>query len=169
MKERPLTSSNRPSPFKELTEPLTSKIPHDWEPDIDIGETPSAYVLIAEMPGVRSEHLNLIYDSNRLTIEAKAPAKGIDQWQHVFREERDKGHCHRVFALPADADLERRRETLHQGILTIHFPKMTKVAAVRLTPPDALEASAERPIPEEPTRDRRDQTVAARKRRTLSA
>lgn len=106
------------------------------EPSIDIGETLTAYVIVAELPGVRSENLNLIYDGGFLTIDAKAPEQGFPHWHGVYRNERSKGRCFRAFALPQDADLRGRRERLHQGLLTIHLPKLKSALAIRpdLTP-----------------------------------
>jgi HSP20 family protein len=94
-------------------------------PEVNIHETQDAYVLEADMPGVSKDGLEVLLESNELTLighrQAAAPVEGI-----LFRES-DPCDYRRAFELAPTIDATRITAKMDQGVLTLHLPKAEKV------------------------------------------
>ncbi len=86
-----------------------SKIRNWMSPSVDIFENDEGLTLIADIPGVPRDRLNLGIEKEILTIEAVAG-------------ESDYGY-HRRFQLPEHLDLEHVSAEMKHGVLTVHLPK----------------------------------------------
>jgi HSP20 family molecular chaperone IbpA len=125
-------------------------VPGTWSPVVDLIETADSYLLLAELPGVRREDLQLQVLERRLELSGRrqplAESKGF------LRMERSYGPFRRTvdFAAPVAAD--GITAGLEQGILRIHVPKQAPKQATRRADAAALRASAPSlsPISEEP-------------------
>lgn len=94
-----------------------------WSPVADVLETPSAYVLRVELPGVPLEAVVLEAVGRELRISGRRPPER-DVPGTVFQAvERPQGPFARVFALPADADAEAVTAALKDGLLTVTIPR----------------------------------------------
>ncbi len=99
-------------------------------PEVDIHETPSAYLLVAEMPGVNRERLEVSIDDDRLTLTGrKAPADGA--LQPLLRETAVASY-RRVFQLSPEIDRERISARVEQGVVSVSLPKAQKPAPRRI-------------------------------------
>ena len=94
-----------------------------WYPAVDILESKEAYLLRAELPGMRKEDFNLEVKDGTLTLtgERKAvkPADGVE-YRSV---ERVNGKFVRFFTLPETVRHDGIQATYKDGILEIHIPK----------------------------------------------
>jgi len=94
-----------------------------WSPAADVLETPSAYVLRVELPGVPLENVVLEAVGRELRISGRRPPER-DFPGTVFQAvERPQGPFARAFALPADADAEAVTAALKDGLLTVTIPR----------------------------------------------
>jgi HSP20 family protein len=95
-------------------------------PSINITEDKDTFYVSAELPGVKSEDLDLNVTANQLTLagERKIPQEAGDVRYH--RREREAGRFSRAVALPGDVDAERVRAKLADGVLTVTVPKAEK-------------------------------------------
>jgi HSP20 family protein len=50
---------------------LTARDTEPWSPAIDVYETHDSYVVVAEVPGLRREQIDLSLEESRLTIRAQ--------------------------------------------------------------------------------------------------
>jgi HSP20 family protein len=95
----------------------------NFAPDFDVKETKEAYVLKADLPGVREEDLSVSVAGSRLTVSGKREAEEKRQGETFYAIERMHGSFTRAFTLPEGADPERVQADLKDGVLTLLVPK----------------------------------------------
>ena len=96
-----------------------------WSPPVDIHETRDAYVLRAEMPGVRKEGLEITVEGSTLTILGRR-AEQRPEGTLLHRESRDADY-RRVFELDPTIDTAKVRARAEQGVVTVELPKAERV------------------------------------------
>jgi HSP20 family protein len=89
-------------------------------PAVDIYETDNALTVVADLPGVSKEQLELGLDRNVLTIEGKF--EQTSETNHLYREYGNAGY-YRRFHLPDNLDLDQTNAELKDGVLTLTLPK----------------------------------------------
>ena len=99
-----------------------------WVPALDIVEKRDAYLVVAELPGVSQNDVELSFEQNVLTIRGQKgsfldPSK--DGELRVFTAERVSGAFERAIRLPEFVDSEKIGAELRDGVLTITIPKAT--------------------------------------------
>ena len=94
----------------------------DWIPSVDVLETGEGVEILAEIPGVSQEDINISLTNNVLTLkgEKKQINEGV---KNVRRTERKYGSFHRSFTLPLDLQLDAVRATFKDGVLTVSIPQ----------------------------------------------
>lgn len=78
-------------------------------PPVDVYESKESFLLIAELPGVRSEDVEISLEKGELTLEARRGDQPLD-----FR---------RRFALSLPVDADRVSARLEHGVLRVELPK----------------------------------------------
>jgi HSP20 family protein len=95
--------------------------PEGWVPAVETEETDEAYVVRAELPGMKSDDVNIELRGNELRITGEVTEETSGK---TLR------HRHGKFAyrttLPADADADKIDAQLADGILTLRLPKATE-------------------------------------------
>jgi HSP20 family protein len=96
--------------------------PTGWTPPVDLLETPDAYVVTAEVPGLSTSDIDIRADRDRVTIAGtrREPAQACEQYHRV---ERGHGSFSRTFQLPLSIDASRITADLKDGVLTVTCPK----------------------------------------------
>jgi HSP20 family protein len=93
-----------------------------WNPAADVLETPEAYVVRVELPGLERSDVSLEVAAGALKITGTRPfQKSAGGVYHVL--ERSFGPFSRTFALPDDFDPDRIKAVLSQGLLTVTLPR----------------------------------------------
>ena len=108
--------------------PLTERA--GWSPLVDLEETDDAYVLEAELPGVKHEDVDIELVGNELSIsgEVKEPQrKGT-----VRRQSRRTGRFAYRVSLPSHVDPEKVEAGLDNGILKVTVPKSERAQRRRI-------------------------------------
>ena len=103
--------------------PMTERTRHHERyvaPPVDIYETPEGLVVLADVPGVAKEALEVRVDHNVLTIRGQA-RHGIPG--EVTYREYDLINFFRQFALSENVDQSHITADLKRGVLTLHMPK----------------------------------------------
>ncbi len=92
-------------------------------PLVNLTEDKDKYYVRAELPGMKSEDINISATGNSLSIsgERKIPSEGEDVRYH--RRERNAGSFSRVLALPGEVDVDKIEASHVNGILTVVIPK----------------------------------------------
>ena len=97
---------------------------------VDVAENNGAYVVSAELPGVRKEDINVTVDGTQVTLEADIKReKEASQDERVLHTERVFGKVTRSFTLPQELDEAKVEAKYRDGILELTLPK--KAAAQR--------------------------------------
>jgi HSP20 family protein len=94
-----------------------------WVPAMDLFETAEAFVLRADLPGLRQEDVKIEVEDNHLTLSgerARDPREGQDGF---FRLERPSGPFTRTLTLPKGVDAEAISASFGEGVLEVHLPK----------------------------------------------
>jgi HSP20 family protein len=96
-------------------------LPGTWAPAVDIIETEDAYLLYAELPGVRREDIQLQVRDRRLELSGRRHNPGENR--NFLRMERSYGPFRRTFELATPVDTDGISADFQQGILRVHVPK----------------------------------------------
>ncbi|MBO2519885.1 MAG: heat-shock protein [Firmicutes bacterium] len=113
--------------FDQMMAPLEDR--HDlffrgWRPDADVVEQEDAYVIRLDLPGIRREDLSVQVFDDRLVISGERQAEVREEREQYVRAERYAGRFRRVLPLPPDADGDRVRAVLKNGVLEVILPKV---------------------------------------------
>ena len=128
---RRLPSSDLFNQFEEffndidrLNSPALRGAGMDFTPAVDIDEKDNAYLVTADIPGMKKEEIKVDINDNVLTIsgerikEVKNEAKGESRYS-----ERVHGKFQRSFSLPAHVDASKVQAAFQDGVLSITIPK----------------------------------------------
>lgn len=101
-----------------------------WMPVADIEETDDAWIVEAEVPGVRRDDINVELRESELVITGdvkEKERKGI-----LRRQTRRTGQFEYRVTLPGQPDEEHIEANLHDGVLTVRVPKAQSAQARRI-------------------------------------
>jgi HSP20 family protein len=105
--------------------------PGTWAPAVDVIETEDAYLLYAELPGVRKEDIQLQVRDRRLELSGRRHPLAE---RNFLRMERSYGPFRRTFDLGAPVETDGITAGYEQGILRVHVPKRPLDAAATVVP-----------------------------------
>ncbi len=117
---------------QELTTPAEQTTPGAvFTPQVDIFETEKEITLLADIPGVKSEKLNIDLRDNILTITGDIEAVGSVAEEGVLIEY-DTGRFYRQFTLSEVIDQNKIDAKLGDGVLRLTLPKVEKATPRRI-------------------------------------
>jgi HSP20 family protein len=132
----------RLDPFGESFEDVFRRMlrPVRWEGEgapveikVDVEENDKAYVVKAEIPGVKKEDIDVQVDGNVVTISAESKReKEVKEKGKVIRSERYYGSMLRSFSLAHDVNEAEANAKYADGILELTLPKKATTAAKKL-------------------------------------
>lgn len=99
----------------------------EWAPAVDIKEESDKYVLLADLPGVKPEDIDLSMEEGVLTIKGEKKTEAKTQREGYKRVERTYGSFYRRFSLPDTANAEGISAKSRHGVLEIVIPKREAV------------------------------------------
>lgn len=101
-------------------------------PAVNVWEDGDALYAEAEIPGVRSEDLEMYAVGNELTLKGRRTARE-DENIAYHRQERGTGEFTRVITLPVEVDANKVEASLSNGVLTVTMPKAAAARARKIT------------------------------------
>lgn len=93
-----------------------------FAPAVDIVETNEDILVLADMPGVRQENLEVILEKNVLTIRGTVQLPAMQDYDLEYAEY-EGGDYERVFTLADDIDREKIEAEMKHGVLHLRLPK----------------------------------------------
>jgi HSP20 family protein len=95
----------------------------NWMPPVDIQETEEGYRLLAELPGLTKDDINITLENNVLRLSGERKFERDVKKESFHRVERTYGAFSRAFALPQQVNSEGVQASFENGVLTITVPK----------------------------------------------
>lgn len=92
-------------------------------PLVNLTESKDGYTLRAELPGVRSEDLDIQATANTLSLAGERKIPEEDRGTRYHRREREAGRFSRVVSLPGEINPDQVEAGLVNGVLTVVVPK----------------------------------------------
>ncbi|MSP37552.1 MAG: Hsp20/alpha crystallin family protein [Deltaproteobacteria bacterium] len=102
---------------------LPSETAGNWLPPVDILESKDAYLIRAELPGMKKEDFNLEVNDGTLTLSGERKAEARSDGVAYNRNERVNGKFARSFYLPRTVKQDGIQASYQDGILEIQVPK----------------------------------------------
>jgi HSP20 family protein len=104
--------------------------PAGWVPAVDIEELEDAYVVEAEVPGVKREDVNIEVSGNELTISGEVKVR--EREGIIRRRTRRVGEFEFRVLLPNEVNAEGIDAKLNDGVLTVRIPKAERAQRRRI-------------------------------------
>ncbi len=92
-------------------------------PPLNVYERPEEFLLTAELPGVRTEDLELSVANGHLVLKGQRLEPHDMPPERYRRSERQHGHWERAIPLPDRVQEEQMSAEFVNGVLTVHLPK----------------------------------------------
>ena len=92
-------------------------------PRVDIYETDTQYVVLADMPGVTSDGLEVVAERNSLIIHGRVEHAAATADYQEF----ELADYHRAFTLTEDLETDGVTASLRDGVLRVEIPKSPRV------------------------------------------
>lgn len=99
----------------------------EWHPPVDIYEWENGIVILAELPGVTEDLVDIMIEEGMLTVKGEKKLPYDKDGDTFFRLERNFGKFSRSFSLPSSVDTNNIRASLKEGILKIEISKKDEV------------------------------------------
>ncbi len=110
-----------------------------WSPAIEASETPTEYVITAELPGISPENVEVAMAEGVLTLKGKKEeerrSEDKDRKFHLW--EREYGMFERTFRFPLEVAENRVSAEFANGVLLVKLPKLQQHKAAPRTVPIA--------------------------------
>ncbi len=101
---------------------------------MDVKEQENAFLVHAELPGVKKDDIHVTIDGNLVAIVAEIKQeKEIKEGERVLRSERYFGKLSRSFQLAHEVDDNLSSAKFNDGILELILPKRTASTSKRLS------------------------------------
>jgi HSP20 family protein len=140
-----MSNITRFDPFNDLVDDFFKGFfvrPYGYEPreavaprmKVDVAERNGAYLVTAEIPGVKKEDIHVSIDGAQVTLEAEVKMEreaGKDE--RVLHVERAFGKATRSFTLPAELDESKVEAKYRDGVLELTLPKKAAAARKQIT------------------------------------
>jgi HSP20 family protein len=113
-----------------------------WSPRVDLLEHDQEFVLVADLPGMKQEDIDISVQNNLLTLQGKRVIEhegpnGQNGHGYQYTERASGAFCRR-FTLGAAVDAEHITATYKNGVLEVHIPKTAAAQPKRI----AVQASS---------------------------
>jgi len=103
-----------------------------WAPPVEIRERKDAYVVVAELPGVSANDVEITFEDGLLTIQGERHLADGTDGEKVHRAERRYGAFRRSITLPSHVQADKIEASSQDGVLQVLVPKAKEVRAKRI-------------------------------------
>lgn len=94
---------------------------------VDLWETPEAYHLRADLPGLSAEDIDINVTADTVSISGELKGQTDVSGDGYLRQERRYGKFQRAFTLPTQLESNKIEATFDNGVLTLVMPKAEAV------------------------------------------
>jgi HSP20 family protein len=97
-----------------------------WSPSVDLYETPDAFVLEADLPGVKEEDVTVNVENGDLVLRGWRTLEKSHSDGRFHTMERSSGHFMRQMKLPESVETNAIQAEFRNGVLRVILPKTKK-------------------------------------------
>jgi HSP20 family protein len=97
-----------------------------WNPSVDLYETEAAFILEADLPGVKAEDVKVKIEDNDLILQGLRTLEKTASHGQFHTMERSSGHFLRRMKLPESVDKDSIDAEFRDGVLRVIIPKVNK-------------------------------------------
>ncbi|RMF81699.1 MAG: Hsp20/alpha crystallin family protein [Chloroflexi bacterium] len=90
---------------------------------VDVVENNDAFIVMADVPGVEEDQIDVHFENNVLTIRVEIPQPEEPEQGRVLVRERPFGTFTRSLRLSHLLDVDKAEATYHNGVLMLALPK----------------------------------------------
>jgi HSP20 family protein len=120
--------------FKGFFRPVRTEGAPDVQIKMDVKEDDKAYIVHADIPGVKKEDIHVTIDGNLVSISAETKQeKEVKEGEKLLRSERYYGKASRSFSLASEIDEGASQAKYSDGVLELTLPKKAATSAKKLT------------------------------------
>jgi HSP20 family protein len=101
-------------------------------PPVDVVEDREGYRFSIELPGLKSDSLEVKIEDETLVVNAERVEPAWTKDARVHRAERHYGRIRRAFRLPADVGRDAIKAAYKDGVLEVAIAKLPEVKAVKV-------------------------------------
>jgi len=94
-----------------------------WSPQIDILETPEAFMIVAELSGIKKEDIQISVKKNRVFISGRRERPVMANAVRYLQMEIEFGSFERIFQLPVLVEELKIQAQYREGLLVVTLPK----------------------------------------------
>jgi HSP20 family protein len=98
----------------------------EWSPDLDLYETEAAFILEADLPGVRKEEVSVEVENDELVLKGERAFQRETTSGSFHYSERRAGHFVRRLRLPASVNRDEIRAEFNKGVLRVTLPRVAE-------------------------------------------
>ena len=113
-------------PESTVTKAERTRSGRTYVPSCDIIEQENELLLLADIPGVRAEDLDISYERGLLTIQGRVSTER-QKGRAMLHHEYGVGDFSRSFQIGEGIDAGRIEAEVKNGVLTLHLPKAASV------------------------------------------
>jgi len=106
--------------FGDLDSQMVSR---SWMPRMDIVEDKDGYRLVADLPGMNKDDINITYEDGVLTVTGERKVVEEQKEESYHLNERVYGKFTRSFSIGGALQADKIHAAFKDGVLTIHLPK----------------------------------------------
>lgn len=99
-----------------------------FQPETDIVENATGYVIYADLPGVDDRSVAIRLENGHLTIDAELAITPDPEWTPIHTEY-ELGSYHREFRVSDAIDTTGVSAKMRRGVLELHLPKAAQQQA----------------------------------------
>lgn len=103
-----------------------------FAPRADVFETQDTIVVLADMPGVEENSIDITLEKNILTLNGFTSPQAEEGLQLIYCE-CPEGNYRRVFALSEEVDRDGIQATVKNGVLKLVLPKSAQAKVRKIT------------------------------------
>ena len=137
----PFNDVVRLSPLRRMEElirefsmaPMVRGLESDRQILVDVTETDQAYLVKADLPGLKKDDIKIAVDGNVVSISATMQEEKQETTEDTICTERYSGALYRRFSLPKEVDDSKTEAKYQDGVLNLSLPKKASSAKKQIT------------------------------------
>ena len=120
-------------PLRTYDDEDSSVATASWAPSVDITEDDNSFKILADIPGVKPDDIEVSMDNGVLTIKGERSTEEKTEKENFRRVERQYGVFYRRFTLPETANADKIEAHSEHGVLKVTIPKQEVAHARRIS------------------------------------